>query len=167
MFFIARKIIFILMPLVFSLHAEVFEGYTLFTPLTLSQTGAITHLMNTSEEIIHTWSHERGPASMPYLQPDSSIIYPYKVPFPTMEAGGVGGGIQKLSWDGEILWDYIFSDMNYQHHHDVEPLPNGNVLIVAWENFTWSEAQAMGRTSINNPLCSISIRTFINGISIL
>ena len=96
MFLIAKKMIFILMLLVFSLHAEVFEGYTLFTPITLSQTGAITHLMNTNEEIIHTWSHERGPASMPYLLPDSSIIYPYRVEFPTMEAGGVGGGVQRV-----------------------------------------------------------------------
>ena len=94
MFLITRKIIFIHVFIMFSLHAEVFEGYTLFTPITLSQSGFITHLMNTSEEIIHTWSHERGPASMPYLLPDSSIIYPYRVEFPTMVSGGVGGGVQ-------------------------------------------------------------------------
>jgi len=24
-----------------------------------------------------------------------------------MSAGGVGGGISKYSWNGELLWDYI------------------------------------------------------------
>jgi len=150
--FLTRKIILILMLMIFSLHAEVFEGYTLFTPITLSQSGAITHLMNTNEEIIHTWSHERGPASMPYLQPDSSIIYPYRVEFPTMVSGGVGGGIQKQSWDGEILWEYEFANEQYQHHHDVEPLPNGNILIIVWENKSAEDAYAMGRQVIENAL---------------
>ena len=141
------------MLLVFSLHAEVFEGYTLHTPIAfLSGGGAITELMNANEEIIHTWSHERGPASMPYLLPDSSIIYPYRVEFPTMESGGVGGGVQKLTWDGTIIWDYVFSDDMYQHHHDVEPLPSGNILIIVWENKSAEDAYAMGRQVIENAL---------------
>ena len=89
------------------LHAEIFEGNTLFTPLIIGGVPT-THLINNDYNILHTWSHDYGPASMPYLLPDSSIIYPFRVPFPTMEAGGVGGGVQKQSWDGEIIWEYIF-----------------------------------------------------------
>ena len=66
--------------------------------------------------------------------------------------GGVGGGIQRISWDGDILWTHEVSNNDYQHHHDVEPLPNGNVLIIAWERKTASEAYALGREEINNPL---------------
>ena len=84
--------------------------------------------------------------------PDSSIIYPYIVEGPTMANGGVGGGIQKISWNGTILWDYIISNENYQHHHDIEPLPNGNVLMISWEKKTASEGYAMGREEIDNPL---------------
>ncbi len=134
------------------LHGEVFDGYTLFTPKSAQEDGASTHLMNNDYEILHSWYHEYGPASMPYLLPDSSIIYPYRVPNPTMDAGGVGGGIEKQSWDGDILWDYTFSDANYQHHHDVEPLPSGNVLIIVWEKKTAQEAYDMGRETISNPL---------------
>ena len=94
----------------FFLHGEVFDGYTLFTPKSAQEDGASTHLMNNDYDIMHSWSHDQGPASMPYLLPDSSIIYPYRVPNPTMDAGGVGGGIEKQTWDGEILWDYTFSD---------------------------------------------------------
>ncbi len=89
---------------------------------------------------------------MPYLLPDSSIIYPYRVPNPTMDAGGVGGGVQKQSWGGDLLWEYTFSDEIYQHHHDVEPLPSGNVLIIVWEKKTASEAFDMGRETLSNSL---------------
>ena len=101
------------------LYSQVYEGYTLFTPKSAQGSGATTFLINNDHDIINSWTHEFGPASMPYLLPDSSIIYPYRVANPTMQAGGVGGGIEKLSWNGEKLWEYTFSDSQYQHHHDV------------------------------------------------
>ena len=138
--------------LTFYLHGEVFDGHTLFTPKSAQEEGASTHLMNNDYEILHSWTHDYGPASMPYLLQDGSIVYPYRVPNPTMEAGGVGGGIQRVSWDGDILWEHIYSDENYQHHHDVEPLPNGNILIIVWEKKTAQEAYEMGRETFSNPL---------------
>ena len=144
-------IIFVLSSLVF-INAQVYEGYTLFTPMSAFDDDATTYFMNNDFDILHTWTHDQGPASMPYLLQDSSIIYPYRVAFPTMVAGGVGGGIQKQSWDGEILWEYEFANEQYQHHHDVEPLPNGNILIIVWEKKTAQEAYDMGRDTIGNPL---------------
>jgi len=149
-----------LLSLIFSQNA--FDGYTLFTPQT-NQTPQ-TRLINNDFDIVQSWSHERGPASMPYLvsgeiygfdgngYENSILVYPYRVQNPTMEAGGVGGGVALYNWSGELLWSYELSDNQYQHHHDVEPLPNGNILMVAWERFyesTWSE---MGREDVNNPL---------------
>jgi len=136
------------------LLAQVSEGYTIFTPYA-DGVNTSTHLLDTDGNAIHAWSHERAPASMPYLLPDSTIIYPYRVINPTMEAGGVGGGIQNIDWDGNILWDYQISDEAYQHHHDIEPLPNGNILVIVWEKKTSSEAFEMGRQVIDNPLNQI------------
>ena len=147
---------FILFQLFFILlKADVYEGYVIFTPGQGGGGGggaSTTYLMDHNSNEVHTWSHNRSPASMPYLYPDSTILYPYRVPNPSMNAGGVGGGVSKLSWDGEIIWDYQFANDTYQHHHDVEPLPNGNVLIIVWERKTASEAYSMGRETINNPL---------------
>jgi len=149
-----KKIILIFTIISTSFSQEIFDGLLLFSPTAGGGGGnnGTTYLMDNNENTIHTWSFTNGAASMPYLMPDSSIIYPYRVSNPTMNSGGVGGGVARLSWDGEVLWNYVVSNSIYQHHHDVEPLPNGNVLIIAWENFSWSEAEAMGRTSINNPL---------------
>ena len=131
--------------------SQASEGYTVFTPYS-DGTGTSTYLLDTFGNTIHAWIHENAPASMPYLLSDSTIIYPYRVENPTMEAGGVGGGIQYLDWYGNILWDYEISNETYQHHHDIEPLPNGNFLAIAWERKTSSEAFAMGRQVIDNAL---------------
>ena len=128
---------------------EAFEGYTLFTPYSSDDGARVTMLIDNDYNIIHEWYHDFLPASMPYLLQDGSIIYPYMVDSPSMLAGGVGGGVQKILWDGTIDWNYTFADSVYQHHHDVEPLPNGNVLIVAWEKKTISDAYAMGRSDID------------------
>ena len=81
---------------------EVFEGYTLFTPQAGNGNSAQTRLIDNDEQIVHTWSHDRGPASMPYLiQGDESglentiLVYPYRVPNPTMDSVGwyLGGTI--------------------------------------------------------------------------
>ena len=59
-------------------HAEIFDGNTLFTPLIANADSAITYLINNDFDILHTWSHEQGPASMPYLLPDSLNV-PYRI----------------------------------------------------------------------------------------
>ena len=134
------------------IYGSIFEGNTLFTPVNSNEDTISTILMNNEFEYIHTWHHNNGPASMPYLLPDSTLIYPYRVPFPTMDAGGVGGGIQALNWNNDVLWDYTFSNEIYQHHHDIEPMPNGNILIIVWEMKTAEQAYALGRQIINNDI---------------
>ena len=149
-----------LVPIFFTitcfLSGQAFEGMTLFTPTAGGPGGGggtfTTYLVDNDMNEINTWTHQRGAASMPYLLQDSTLLYPYRVQNPTMNSGGVGGGISKYSWDGELLWDYEFANNQYQHHHDIEPLPNGNILIIVWERKTADEAYALGRQVIDNSL---------------
>ena len=41
--------------------------------------------------------------------------------------------------------DFTYYTSDYLSHHDIEPLPNGNVLMIAWEYKTRNEAIAAGR----------------------
>ena len=51
-----------------------------------------------------------------------------------METGGTGGQVNIYNWDGDLLWNFVVSGIvdgatsnnEMQHHHDIEPLPNGN-----------------------------------------
>ncbi len=152
---IFRKILLIisLVATVFSQNA--FQGYTIFSPAAGGPGGqgnGNTYLVNNQMNVINVWNHNRGPASMAYLRTDSTIYYPFRVENPTMSAGGVGGGVAILDWDSNVLWSYLISNNQYQHHHDIYPLPNGNVLVIAWERKTASEAYALGRQTISNPL---------------
>ena len=90
------------------LNAEVFEGYTLFTPGAGNGGACTTYLIDNNLNNIQTWNHSRSPASMPYLiagdEPgweNTLLIYPYRVNNPTMQAGGVGGAFEVLTWNGD------------------------------------------------------------------
>jgi hypothetical protein len=58
---------------------------------------------------------------------------------------GAGGGVQILSGDGTKLWDFRYYTNDVLSHHDVKSLPNGNVLLIAWEHKTRAEAINAGR----------------------
>ena len=150
-----KKIITLLYFMLSLLLGQAFEGMTIFSPAQGGGGGGgtfHTYLIDNDFNEINVWNHPRGAASMPYLLEDSTLIYPYRVQNVTMNSGGVGGGISKYSWDGELLWNYEIANDIYQHHHDVEPLPNGNILVIVWERKTASEAYAVGRQTIDNSL---------------
>jgi hypothetical protein len=151
------KTLMLLIGISFS-FSEIYDGYLLYSPAGGGggQGGGggnrYTQLIDNNLNIIHEWNHSAGCASMPYLRQDSILVYPYRVSNPSMDSGGVGGGVQYIAWDGTVLWDYVLSNNDYQHHHDVEPLPNGNVLMIAWERKYATEAYNMGRQTLNNSL---------------
>ena len=138
---------------------EPYDGYVLYTPGGMGNGGATSYLKDVDGSIFKSWSHDSGPASMPYLYPgdepgfeNTLLYYPCRSSNPTMEAGGVGGKVIIYNWDGDELWSYQLSNNDYQHHHDIDVLPNGNILMVAWERLYYSDWQALGRTSVNNSL---------------
>jgi hypothetical protein len=137
------------------LIGQAFNGMTIFSPIQSNEGNFTTFLIDNELNVINLWNHPRGPASMAYLQTDSTLLYPYRVQNPTMNSGGVGGGISLYLWNGDLIWDYNISNETYQHHHDIEPLPNGNILILVWEKKNAAEATEVGRQELNNSLNEI------------
>ena len=152
-----KLLLVILFTLLF--NQDVYEGYVIYTPGGGGNGSATTYLKDIDGTIFNSWSHNRGAASMPYLVPgqepgfeNTLLYYPSTVSNPTMQNGGVGGEVEIYNWDGDLLWEYEVSNTTYQHHHDIEPLPNGNILILAWERFYSSDWSSMGRDAVNNSL---------------
>ncbi|MBH53118.1 MAG: arylsulfotransferase [Opitutaceae bacterium] len=98
-------------------------------------------------EVVHKWVSEYWPSNSVYLLPDGNLLRPCKQRGNEVfgDRGSSGGRVQIFDWDGNLIWDYVYSNENHHQHHDIEPMPNGNVLILAWERVSKEEAIAAGR----------------------
>ena len=131
------------LPRGLQLRAEgAFEGYTLFTPLQSTS----TYLIDLDGEVVHEWPSEYRPGNAVYLLENGHLLRCCHVADnPIFRGGGTGGRIQEQAWDGTVRWDYSVSDEKGLQHHDIEPLPNGNVLVISYEARTRQEAIDAGR----------------------
>ncbi|MHC4910271.1 MAG: aryl-sulfate sulfotransferase, partial [Planctomycetota bacterium] len=110
--------------------------------------GNDTHLMELDGTVVQTWTGSYRPSSFAYLLDGGSVLRPTFDFNGSFSGGGIGGRIQRIDSTNTIVWDYYFSTSDYQQHHDIEPMPNGNLLIVAWERKSNAEAIAAGRQGI-------------------
>ncbi|MCB0687939.1 MAG: aryl-sulfate sulfotransferase, partial [Saprospiraceae bacterium] len=118
------------------------QGYILFTPLN----NRTTYLINRSGEKVHSWTSDFVPGMTAYLAEDGSLFRAGRVTENTyINSGGAGGIIEQMNWEGEVVWTYTYSSPDYRQHHDFEILPNGNILLLAWQKKTKEEAIAAGR----------------------
>jgi hypothetical protein len=117
-------------------------GYVYFNPL-ISST---TYLIETaSGQVVHTWESGYAPAGSLYLLDNGNLMRGAREPdVAVFGGGGQGGRIQEITWDGEVVWDYSFASEARLTHHDIEILPNGNILAIAWEAKPLEAVRAMG-----------------------
>jgi hypothetical protein len=122
-----------------------FNGYTLFCPLN----STTTYLIDNCGNIINTWSSSYNPGLSVYLLPDGSLLHTCKI-----DIEQKGGRIERFNWEGDLIWEFDFCEAgNYCQHHDIEFLPNGNILILSSEFFSSLESQDAG---FDNPTSIIS-----------
>jgi len=113
-------------------------GQILYTPMLSFN----TYLINNDGTINKTWSSNNLPGLSVYMRPNGNILRPIRL---NLEQGG-SGGIEEYTPEGELIWSYeYYSQNNYQSHHDVEPLSNGNVLMLTWEYINENEVINTGR----------------------
>src|ERR1051326_1960402 len=118
------------------------SGYTLIAPVNT----ATSYLMDKEGRVVHQWRGNGAAALVVYLLPNGHLLRTGTVTSETFGlSAGSGGRIDEFSWDGSLVWTYTLSNDKYLRHHDVAPLPNGNVLVEAWEVHTVDEAIAAGR----------------------
>jgi len=119
-----------------------FNGHILYTP----EYSTMTYLINNKGEIVHEWRRGYLQGLATHLLENGDLLrsdLPY--PSPTFWTGGITGRVVQFNWNGKLLWEFIYSNTQHCLHHDIEPLPNGNVLMIAWEYKTALEAIEAGR----------------------
>ena len=122
-----------------------YEGYTLFATLS----SEVTYLIDNRGNIIHTWESDCRPGNSVYLLEDGNLLRTGspkgKDKNQVFQAGPAGGKVQIIDLEGNITWEFTHSSDTYLLHHDIEPLPNGDILMISWENKTAEEAIDEGR----------------------
>ena len=121
---------------------EAMDGYTLLDPMGTGN----THLINNCGEVINTWTSDFNSGGACYLLEDGSLARGCKVNG-AFAGGGVGGRLERKNWEDELIWALDWADDEKHHHHDFAWMPNGHVLVLAWELKTNEEAAAAGRVN--------------------
>ncbi len=116
-------------------------GYTLIAPMN-SKT---TYLIDNEGHVVKSWESDYTPAMCAYLLKDGTLLRPGNINNSEFRGPGTGGKIQRFTWDGELLWDYTLSKDRVHPHHDICPMPNGNVLVICWDKKTKEETLSAGR----------------------
>jgi hypothetical protein len=127
---------------VITLGDEAFEGYTFITPIN----STTAYLLDMEGEVAHRWECDTSPGEWAYLLDDGTLLRTGRADDdPHFAGGGIGGRLQRLAPDGTKLWDWRLASRGRHQHHDIEPLPNGNLLVIAWERIDRAAAIAAGR----------------------
>jgi hypothetical protein len=122
------------------LHAQAFQGFTLYSP----NNSRKSYLVDMNNTIVHTWTHTKTGGYSCYLLEDGSLLRSALSTNSTLNGGAAAGIVQRVDWNGSLLWEYTYSSNTYRAHHDIEPMPNGNVLLIAWEVKSATECVAAG-----------------------
>ena len=121
-----------------------YDAYTLFT------TGKETFLINNCGQVINQWTSAFNSGKSVYLLENGNLLRASAGPNPgNIAIPGVGGRIELFDWEGNVLWGYVYSDLNASQHHDIYPMPNGNILVLAASILTDTEAIQLGRKPSN------------------
>ncbi|MFO7638842.1 MAG: aryl-sulfate sulfotransferase, partial [bacterium] len=126
-------------------RADAFDGLTLYNTMS-SRT---TYLKTNDGQTVNSWTCNSNVAYMPYLMPDSTLWRPGVYSGASLRPAAYGGLIEQYNWDGDVIQSFVWSGPNHIQHHDIQPMPNGNVLIVSVDRYTRAEAQALGRVNIS------------------
>lgn len=117
------------------------DHHYLFSPIRSTK----TYLMDANGVAVYIWQSAYTPGHSTYLLENGNLLRTGSLGRGNFDAGGVGGVIQEIAPDSSVVWEFQYADSLVQQHHDIEQLPNGNILMVAWELKTEAEAIAAGR----------------------
>lgn len=113
------------------IHSEfgVTEGYTLFS---FDGLGKVV-LINNCGEVVNNWTFDETPGMTSYLLENGNLVY---------------SGLDSLhirDWNNNKIWTYAASANGILQHHDIEPLPNGNILCIVTDPKSVAEQTLAGR----------------------
>ncbi|HKR06198.1 MAG TPA: aryl-sulfate sulfotransferase, partial [Bacteroidia bacterium] len=133
---------FLLIMMGTAVNAQQWGNYTLYSTMN----GTTTYLIDTNNVNFHTWTTTTTYKTCysSYLVAGGTLVRTVGKSGNSFSGGPICGEVQKVDWNGNVIWDYVYSTSQYCTHHDIHPMPNGNVLLIAYERKTPAEVIAAG-----------------------
>src|SRR5690606_3267065 len=104
------------------------DEYVLLAPLRSLE----TWLLDDRGRTVHRWTSDHPPLAAELL-PGGRLLRLAQVPNARFTAGGSAPLFEEFDWDGRPTWQFLHNGDTFALHHDFAVLPNGNVLVIAWE----------------------------------
>ncbi|MBL7847061.1 MAG: aryl-sulfate sulfotransferase [Cyclobacteriaceae bacterium] len=118
------------------------EGYVLYNPTNYNK----AYLIDGCGRVVNTWTSQYAAAHTIYLKKDGTLVRTNLLTNTVIDGGGgSGGGVEILDWNSNVLWAFAYNTDLVRQHHDIQVLPSGNILILAWEKKTTTQAIDAGR----------------------
>lgn len=129
---------------------QSFPGYNFIYPHNQSN----VYLLDNCGRIVHSWEGQSDdrPGNTAYVLENGNLVKTKRNSNPNADpiwAGGGGAFVEIRNWENQFLHRFELNDSLFRLHHDIAPMPNGNILMIAWASKTYDEAVEAGRdTSI-------------------
>ncbi|MHC1708689.1 MAG: aryl-sulfate sulfotransferase [Bacteroidales bacterium] len=123
-----------------NLYAQTYDGYTLYSKMGNNK----AYLLNMDKTIYHQWSLSGSTGYSTYLLPGGTLLRTVVNTGNQLFGAAMCGKVQKVAFNGTLLWSYVHSSSTYCTHHDICAMPNGNVLMIAYEVKTPAQVSAAG-----------------------
>lgn len=102
------------------------------------------YLINKDGKLLYEWTLTNNIGNDVFLLPNGNLLASLEADDPQIQLGGKGGKIQLIEPNGTVNWEFIYSSINGETHHDVEILPNGNIIAMVWERISAEESLSTG-----------------------
>jgi hypothetical protein len=119
---------------------KAFKGYTLFAP----KHNNIIYLIDNEGRIVNQWKSAYEPGQSVHLKPNGNLLHCCFTKNKGFTSGGEGGRVEEFDWNGNLIWEFDYSNDQHLSHHDIAPLPNGNILMLVVEKKSYEESLAAG-----------------------
>ena len=113
-------------------NGNISDGYILFTP----EKNKSVYLINNCGEKINEWTFSERPGLTCYLLENGNLLQSGK------------DSLEIRDWNNNLIWSYDLDGNGINHHHDIEPLPNGNILCIVRDEYTVAQTTAAGKDPI-------------------
>jgi len=110
---------------------DYYGDYNLLAPLDQNK----IFLFDMEGNVLSSWNTEFLPTNDVFIMPDGRFLGLFNNKQNTFDPmAGQGGTMQIIDGDGQVDWNFDYYSETYTTHHDIELLPNGNILALVWNS---------------------------------